>query len=1120
MSRYEAQVFLFQFPIRVLSKSVLVLGMLLVFAFPFLCLPSASGQATSGTITGNITDESGASVPNATVTITDADRGTQFITTSNDQGLFLKAQVPNGRYTIRIEAPGFAPNEQQGVVVSVDQETRVYAKLKPGDVQQSVTVTADDQPSLITDRAEVSTTLGSQELNRLPILGQNVTQLELLSPGTVRNTYDISGNENPQGGNANNTNGLLFGFTNRQIDGADDMDAVLGISVVNPPPESLDEMKSTTSNYDAEFGRAGGAVVQYVTKSGTNRFHGSLFEYLRNNYFDAENPFTEQGGTLPLRFNQFGGSAGGPVIKNKLFFFGVYQGQRQRIGSGVVTTVPTVAERSGDLSAFSNQIYSYDPSTGTRTPLAGNVIPSGMIDPAASQLLALLPAPTNDLATGNFVGTGSVKFDTNQYDGRVDYYIGEKDRMFVRYDYFGSNILVPTAYGNVLGGPSVYGPLESGASLGRNQNLAVNYNHIFGPNLLMNVRYSYFRYRVDVEPLDLGLTTASDVGIPNINQGNTDTSGLSNFIFNGTGLSAASNVGGLTSGQPFQLGTSIGTNAPLHELEQLHQGSASVTKIMGNHNLKFGGDYRWMVNFRSASDVSRRGVFQFNADVTGDGNPADANTGDAFASFLLGQPSSFERFNFLGNPKEYEWDVFGFIEDQWRVTPKLSLTYGLRYEVYSAPYANPQNSANFDFSTGQLLVADVGNVNKYMNIDTRKTNFAPRVGIAYSVTPKTVIRAGYGRSYFPNFFSIQVSHNFPVNYSQDLTASTGVPLDFTLVQGPPLPVPPLVPPSGELPLPDGVSATGIPLDRKTASVDMWNVTVQREIAPGLTFQVGYVGNEARHLYSFINANAPVPGPGASNDNRPYFALFGYTQDLTNFCNCFSSDYNALQASVTKRFSRGYSLTAQYTFSKALNYGDNSAEFGPYNIQDQHGPAGFDRTHAFALGHVVELPFGPGKHFFQNMNMWERLLFSGWEFTGLTTVYSGRPFTPVLSSNSSLNSNFPLRPNEGGDPNRGVPDGLGFNPAVFSTPDPFVEGTAGRNSLRGPMFVDADWALGKSFQVTEGTRFQLSWQNFNVFNHPNLGLPNNVVDSSGAGQFTSLETFAMPRTMQLSLKFIF
>jgi hypothetical protein len=1099
-------------PIRISwDRSTSLLRASALIAFLLLFPAAICGQATSGTITGNVTDPSGAVVPQATIKITDIERGTNYTTTSNGEGLFLKTQIPNGRYRVRVDTQGFAPNEQE-VVVNVNEETRIYVQLQPAGVQQTVTVNATEEPALITDRAEVSLTLPAQALTDLPTLGQNITGLETLSPGTLHNSFEIGANENPQGGIANNTNGLLFGFTNREIDGADNMDAVLGIEVVNPPPDSLQEMKSATSNYDAEFGRAGGAVVQYVTKSGTNQFHGDLFEFLRNDFFDAANPFTETNGTLPLRFNQFGGSLGGPIVKNKLFIFGDYQGQRQRIGSGVVTTVPTVAERAGDLSAFGKQIFNFNPATGTKTPFAGNIIPSTSISPAASNILALLPLPTNSGLVDNFVGNGSVVFDTNQYDGRLDYYLTDNDRMFARYDYFASNIAVPSAFGNVLGGPSVDSSLGNGISRGRNQNLVFDYNHTFNPNFLMDLRYSYFRYRINVEPNDVGANTATQLGIPNINLGTSDTSGISDFTFNGSALATTQAVGG----QPFEIGTSIGTNAPLHELEQLHQGSATLARTWGNHNLKFGGDFRRISNFRSPSDTSRRGVFQFNADVTG----VDANTGDAFASFLLGLPSSFSRFLFLGNPTEYEWDVFSFIQDQWRITPKLTLTYGLRHEIYSAPYANQNDAANFDFTTGQLLVANTGSIDKYMNINTRFNNFAPRIGVAYSVSPGLVVRTGYGRSYFPNFFSIQVSQNFPVNFRQDLTSSAGVPLNFTLSQGPPIPISPVVPPSGVLPLPSGVSAAGIPLDRKTAYVDMWNLAIQKELTPNFTMQVAYVGNVARHLFSFLNVNAPLPGPGPSNNNRPFFPLFGYTQDLTDFCNCFSSNYNSLQVSAQRRFSKGYFLTAQYTYSKVLNYGDDSSEFGPFNLASQYGPAGFDRTHAFTLGHEVALPFGPGQPFFSGMNNVAKQIFAGWNFNGVTTAYSGRPFTPVLSSNASLNSNFTLRPDLIGDPTAGVSPGLAFNPAAFATPAAFTEGSAGRNSLRGPAFVEADWGLSKTFPITERTNLKFAWQNFNVFNHPNLGLPNNVVDSPAAAQFTSLETFALPRTMQFSLRLAF
>jgi hypothetical protein len=1065
-------------------------------------------QATSGTLSGLVTDPSGAVVPNATVKITDTQHGSSVTTTTNGAGLFTRTQLANGIYNVAVSAPGFQPKQQNNIVVDIDRETRVNVTLGLGSASQTVQVTANEAPVMITDRGEISTTISTQELTDIPTLGQNVTQLELLAPGTVRNTYDIAGSENPQGGQANNTNGLLFGFTNRQIDGADDMDAVLGIQVVNPPPDSLDQMKVTTSNYDAEFGRSGGSFVSYTTKSGTNTLHGDLFEYLRNNFFDARDPYTEIIRQQPLRFNQFGGSIGGKIVADKLFFFGTYQGQRERLGGGFQEFVPTAAERAGDLTA-----------------IGGPVLPPGSISSVATNLMALIPLP--NIGTNTYLGTGSVSFDSDQYDARVDYNISPNDRLFFRYDLFRDTIHSPAIFG-LAGGPSfssLYGP---GNATGQNHNGAVNWSHVFGPSWLLNLRYSYFRYQIDNLPVDYGTNTATTVGIPGINLGTPDTTGLSNFIFNGTALSGTT-VAGFPSSS-FQFGTTINTNAPLHELEQLHQISPVFTKESGNHEIKFGGDYRWVVNYRSSSDFSQRGVFGFNSQVA---TPFGTTT-DAFESFLLGSPSTFQRFQFLGIPKEYEQDVFAFAQDRWRVNSKLTLSLGLRWELYTAPYAHRGDGANFNLQTGQLMVAGIGGVDRYTNINTRTDDFAPRIGIAYQWRPSTVIRAGYGRSYFPNFFSIQISHNYPVDYAQNLAASVGQALPFTLAQGPPLPTPPAVPASGLLPLPSGVSATGIPLNRKTAYVEMYNVAVQHEISKNFSIQLAYVGNQARHLYDFYNVNAPIPGPGLSNNNRPYFPTFGYTQDITAFANDLSSNYNSLQFTAEKRMSTWYSLTAQYTYSKTLNYGDNSREFNPYNLAADYGPAGFDRTHAFSLGHVLEIPIGPGHPFFQKMNRGERLLLGGWQFTGLTTAYSGRPFTPIYGTNTSLNSDVPLKAFEIGDPLANIPTGLDFNPGAYvplGSPtqpgtvlgDPafaFKEGNAGRNSLRGPGFFEADWGLGKTFKITERQQLAFNWQNFNVFNNVNRGLPVNDLTSSNVGVITSLETFALPRTMQFSLRYSF
>jgi len=1064
--------------------------------------PIAWSQATSGTLTGQVVDPTGAVIPGANVTIKDTQHGTSVSVTTNGEGLFTRTQLANSTYDVQISAEGFKPTQQNNILVDVDRETRINITMQVGQASETVDVVADQAPILVADRAEISTSVSSRELINIPTLSQNVTQLELLAPGTVRNNYDIAGAENPQGGQANNTNGLLFGFSNRQIDGADDMDAVLGIQVVNPPPDSLDQMKVTTSNYDAEFGRSGGSFVSYTTKSGSNDFHGDLFEYLRNDFVDARNPYTEIIRQQPLRFNQFGGSFGGRVIRDKLFFFGTYQGQRERLGGGFQEFVPTAAERAGDL-----------------TGIGGAVLPPSAISPVASKLLAGIPLP--NIGANTYLGTGSVKFNSDQYDARVDWNPTPNDRLFFRYDLFRDTINSPAIFG-VLGGPSLsalYGP---GNSQGQNHNGAINWSHVFGPSWLLNLRYSYFRYQIDSLPVDYGTNTATQVGIPGINLGTADTTGLSNFTFNGSALSGTAVPGFPSSG--FQFGTTIGINAPLHELEQLHQITPVATKELGKHEIKFGGDYRWVTNYRLSSDSSQRGAFAFDANVA---TPFGRTT-DAFESFLLGDPSTFQRFQFLGIPKEREQDVFSFVQDRWRVTPKLTLSLGLRWEVYTAPYARPGDGANFNFQTGLLMVAGRGDVNRYTNINTRTNDFAPRVGIAYQLDHKTVVRAGYGLSYFPNFFGIQISHNYPVDYAQSITASTGTALPFTLSQGPPLPAPPVVPANGLLSLPAGVGATGIPLNRKTGVVEMYNLALQREMGKNLSLQIAYVGNQARHLFDFYNANAPVPGSGLSNDNRPYFARFGYTQDITAFANDLSSNYNSLQVTAEKRVSTAYSLTAQYTYSKTLNYGDDGREFGPYQLNTQYGPAGFDRTHSFSLGHVLQIPVGPGRKFFANMNQAESLVLGGWQFTGLTTAYTGRPFTPIYSNNTSLNSDYALRAFQVGNPGANVPRGAGFNAAAYVPiatvlNDPafaFQEGNAGRNSLRGPGFFEADWELGKTFKITEKQSVAFAWQNFNVFNNVNRGLPVNDLTSSNVGSFTSLETFALPRTMQFSLRYRF
>jgi hypothetical protein len=1069
-------------------------------------LKTAHGQAVSGTITGVVTDPAAAAVAGAIVTITEVNKGVEFMVQTNESGFYTRTQLPPGTYKVRIEAPGFKAFERNNIMLSVDTSVRLDATLQVGQISDVVVVT-DSTPLLRTERAEVATVVPNTLVTDVPILGRNFTALQLLVPGTTRNPWQHGAAENPQGGLQINANGQLFGAMSMQIDGADNNDPVLGIVIINPPIDSVREFKTTTSNYDAEFGRVGAGLTQVETKSGTNEFHGSLFHFIRNDVLNARNPFTEPTEPPPLRWNQFGGSVGGPIIENHLFFFGDYQGKRERRGSTVFATVPTARMRAGDFSELPVQLF--DPTTGNpdgtgRQPFPGNIIPTNRINPAAQNLLNLLPLPTfSDRIENNFIASGSTKYDTDQFDIRIDPYITDATRFFGRYNFFNSDIFVPPVFGTQAGGMPIQSGTVGGFSEGRNQNAVINFNHVFTPALLLDARYAYSRYRVNVRQPDVGLNLANQVGIPNINLGGLDTSGLPTIRVQG--------VAG------FDLGGGRACNCPLDQVENLNQAAANMAYARGRHNTKFGADVRRFWNFRRPSDISRRGDFTFTPAVTGSADVPGSGAG--VASLLLGSPSSFSRVWSQGRNDEFETHLFFYGQDQWKVTRKLAVSYGLRYEIYTPPEARRGQGSNFDFASGLVRIAGLGNISKDTGIVTDWNNLAPRIGIAYLATPKTVVRAGYGRSYFPNIFAITISgQNFPFVTFQNILSpgSTFTPLPFTLSQGPPLFTFPPLPANGLLPLPNGIQITGIPFDRTTAYTDNWNLTIQQEILPSLAFEIGYVGNVGRQLRFDLNLNQAFPGPGALDPRRPFFQGFGLTQQLINRCNCSSSNYNGLQAKLEKRLSAGLAFIAAYTFSKAINFGEFGTEFSAHDLQSNRGPAFFDRTHVFTVGHAWELPFGPGMPFLSDVTGGARLLVQGWEFSGFTTVQSGRPFTPTLSNNATLNADFTLRPDLVGNPDVSDPNRtLWFNPSAFAIPGQFRQGTAGRNILRGPRLFSADWGLFKNFYITEQAKLQFRWEVFNSFNYTNLTTPSTNVDTPSAGQIFGLEV--PPREMQFGLR---
>jgi hypothetical protein len=1094
----------------------------------FLCVvalaPSLFAQATFGSLIGTVTDPAGAVVAGAKVTARSEERGVSYDAVTNESGNYIITQLSVGDYTAEFEAPGFQRLIQREVRIALGTSTRVDAQLTVGQVTEQVNVTSA-APPLVTDRAEVSTALTSKEIQDLPTLNRNITSLQLLMPGAQRVLGQHASSENPQGGIQINNNGQTFGSTNFMIDGTDNNDPVLGIVIVNPSIDSVKEMKYTGGNFDAEFAQAGGAVIQVETKSGTNQLHGSLFEFLQNNIMNARNPFSEPLGPPPLRWNQFGGSLGGPIKKNKLFLFGDYQGTRRRTGASVLTTVPTAAVRSGDFSAFTERIY--DPLTGDadgrgRTPFANNRIPADRLSPQARNLINMLPLP-NSGAPGainnNFTSQDSDRYDADQFDIRVDHYISDSFRYFSRYSFADFRRVAPAAFGQDVGGPGLSGLLFSGQAPARNQNAVWGFNYLMSASLLTDFRFGYSQYKVNVLPLDYGLNTALEAGIPNVNlPDRPDTSGLPSIEVTGNGA--------------FRMGYSLQVNqcnCPLDQREFVFQFVNNWTKIRGNHNLKWGTDIRRAQNRRLPSDRKRNGNFTFAPTVTGSADVAGSGIGAA--TFLLGAPSLFERFVLNAiDMEDMQWRMFYFVQDTWRITPKLTMSLGLRWDTWFPNQSvNEGQGSRYDVVTNSVIIAGLGANSKSAGVKTQWTNFSPRLAFAYQLTPKTVLRTGWGRSYFQEIFGNtfnNTANNYPTLITQTVQQPNLYTPVFTLNQGPPTPVVPAIPQNGILPLPDRVGASYRPDDLGYSYVDSWNFSIERLIGSDTTATATYVGNVGRHLRIGWPMNQAVPGPGPLNPRRPLFVKFGLTQGINDASNMGSNSYQALQTKLTKRFSQGVSLLATYTWSKTLDTAGGLLVNGRLN----RGIADFDRTHVGTIGLNAQLPFGKGRRYLANASRAVDLILGGWELGTVTLLQSGLAITPTLVNNSHLNADVTgasLRPNRvpGVDP-YDVPGGqsrnLWFNLAAFQVPGQYQFGTSSRGSLRGPGLINSDLSLAKRFPVTETKSFQLRGEAYNAFNHTNMANPNTQVDSgpNSAGRITGILVGTTMRVLQVGLRFDF
>jgi Carboxypeptidase regulatory-like domain/TonB dependent receptor len=895
--------------------------------------PNAQAQAVYGTITGSVTDPQGSGVAGAKVLVTNVTKGTVEEATTNESGAYTVTHLIPDSYKVRVEASGFKSYEIASVRVDVDTTVRADAQLQVGSVTQSVEVTGEI-PQLQTEKTDVATIFSTQQIESVPIFNRNFTTFQLLSPGAQLQGWGHAASENPQGSRQILTNGQHFAGTGFELDGTDNQDPILGIIVINPNLDSINEVKITSQDYDAEFGKAIGAIVTSQTKSGTNEIHGSAFDFERSNSNFASDPFSQTPSKIAAgqrqvpsgNWNQFGGTIGGPIKKNKVFAFGDYQGQRAHVGGTAQDRILTAAERGGNLSDLGRNIYdpyvTSDPAhciivpnaagqptpapLASRTQFPGNVIPACRLSTQVQNLLKVLPtgATLADPTANNFSGSGSNVLNADNFDVRGDYVLNTKTQVFGRYSYQKFLRSGPGLFGAVAGGaalPADSGGQFAGTSNVRNQSLATGFDYTFSPTLLTDFRFGYMRYHVDVAPGGVGTTPATDAGIPGLNIDKLYTTGMPYFHVT-------------TSGLPdFNFGYSLGANqcnCPLLESEHQYQFVNNWTKIRGNHTFKFGADIRRAYNLRIPSDKHRAGELTFAQDQTqGPGGVG----GSGLAAFLLGDVTFFERYvSASTNASETQPRFFFFGQDTWRVNNKLTVNLGLRWEIYKPESVIGAGQGGWvDAGTGEVRVAGSTGVNLQGNTSTSYTHFAPRLGVAYQWDPKTVIRLGYGRSYdigvFGSIFGHAVTQNLPVLASQQTNTTNGQDFNtaFFLANGP-TPLDPatalggtlatsncnsITDPSGVNPatgvftpdkaqcvgvngrplLPNGINAFVRPFNNRLPTVDAWNATVQRQVTPTISATISYVGNKGTHTigggpdYPFNNPRLAGYDPTLSGD---------------------------------------------------------------------------------------------------------------------------------------------------------------------------------------------------------------------------------------------------------------
>ncbi|GGH06578.1 TonB-dependent receptor [Silvibacterium dinghuense] len=1130
----------------------LTIGMPLVVA-PVAFLSGTGNlyaQVLYGTMTGSVLDPTGAAIPGAAVTAVNVEKGIELHTTSNADGTFTFTDLTPGTYKVMTSATGFGPSEQQGIPVLANTVQRVDFQLKIGTATQEVSVTTAP-PMLQTQTAETSSNISNEQVSELPTTsttGRNFQSLYKIVPGATPPAEQNSAGGNPQRAQATNVNGVSNATNTTRIDGAVDAYPWLPYLVAYlPPTDGIDSINVVTGSFNAEQGSAGGSAINVTVRSGTNALHGTAWEYNSIAQFNAQSWQNRTGVLQKNIYNEVGGSIGGPIIRDKLFFFFDYNRVSVNKAINGTLSIPTAAMRAGDFSGTGITIY--DPATGNtsgagKTAFSNDLIPSSRIVQAASIMLQNLPAPNTGGAgalTNNYFGSAVNAFLRENYDTKITYVPSQNTSFFGHYSISPNTISDPQVFGENPGG-GTYDGGQPGAATGRIQNVGLGFTHAFTSHFTTDWNAGYTRQRLEAEAPDIALGDygVNTLGIPGTNyNGNPLYGGIPGFYF-----TTYANLGNANTGSPFTF------------RDNQYTGNANASWLHGNHSVRFGGEYLHAainhVQPGSGSYATPRGSFIFSGGATADSG-GSATAVNSFASFLLGQAENYQKSIQSFNPEALRYSTFAFYaQDTYQVLPSLTLNYGLRYEYYPLPVADHFGTVRFDPSiattitdtdgthtVGTILVGGKGGIPNSAFTSNGWGMIVPRFGLSYRADEKTVIRAGFGITDDPDTLR-GLLQAYPAGITTNITGATGyvaatnlnadTPSVVSSVGIPAITIPDIS--SGYLALPENLSTVTIPKNFRRGYIESYNLTVQRELPARFTVTAGYVGTHSIRQQSSVNINAAPPGGGNTGRllNTTYGANTNNT-DINSLQPFQGSVYNGLQLQLTRMETRHASTGVVYTYSKSMDAADNSEANGlifayPTYWNRNWALASYDRKHNFQWWTVYNLPFGKGQTYLSHGAL--GYVLGNWRLSTVLSRVSGTPMS-ITDSGSYLNApgNTQLADQVAGvDPVFSGRKHLStttngyqyLNPAAYvsvsssnSTAPRF--GDSGRDSVRGPGIFNLDAGLKRSFPIRGNVAFDLQAEAFDVTNTPQFANPTTTINSGSS--FGVVTTSNVNRTMRLS-----